>query len=54
MIYYNRIEYLRANVKSLLEAGLSIAYIEAKLYTGEYSMTEINKAIQDVKLMYDL
>lgn len=54
MIYYNRIDYLKANVKQLLEAGLSEAYIVAKLYTGEYSTTEINKAIQDVKDMYEL
>lgn len=54
MPYYNRIEYLRAKVKELLKYGLSEAYIEAKCFTGEYSMTEIKQAIEDVKAVYEL
>jgi hypothetical protein len=50
----NRIDYLRAEVKRLLENNCSDAYIEATLYTGAYSMTEITTAIIDVKQMYDL
>jgi len=46
---YNRINYLRQSVKELLQKGLSDAYIEATLYTGAFSMDEINQAIIDVK-----
>jgi len=48
-MYYNRMNYLRESVKELLQKGLSDAYIEAKLYTGEFSMDEINTAIADMK-----
>ncbi len=52
-MYYNRLEYLRKSVSELLEYGLSEAYIEAKLYTGEYSMTEIKQAIKDIKAILE-
>jgi hypothetical protein len=48
-MYHNRLNYLRQSVKELLEYGYSDAYIEAVLYTGEFSMQEINTAIADMK-----
>mgnify|MGYP006992519201 CR=1 FL=1 len=46
---YDRLNYLRTKVKELLQHGLSDAYIEATLYTGAFSMQEINTAIDDIK-----
>lgn len=48
-MYYRRLEYLRKSVKELLQYNYSDAYIEAVLYTGAFSMQEINQAITDVK-----
>jgi hypothetical protein len=48
-MYYTRLNYLRQSVKELLEYGYSDAYIEAVLYSGDYSMQEINTAIADMK-----
>lgn len=49
---YDRLDYLRQQAKELLQKGFSEAYIEAVLYTGAYSMTEINQAIKNVKEMF--
>ena len=48
-MYHTRLDYLRQSVKELLEYGYSDAYIEAVLYTGAFSMQEINTAIDDIK-----
>lgn len=54
VMYYNRIDYLRKNVQELLNYGYSDAYIEAVLYTGAYSITEIQQAIIDIKSLQEL
>lgn len=53
-MYYRRIDYLRQSIKELLNYGLSEAYIEAKLYNGQYSVAEIQQAIKDVKEMQEI
>jgi hypothetical protein len=53
-MYYTRIDYLRKSVQELLNYGYSDAYIEAVLYTGAYSITEIQQAIIDVKSMQEV